>query len=144
MSYNNSGGNRDKPNTGVLFTNDRKTTDRHPDMTGYMLFDADVIEALVKGHRQNLPMKLQISAWMGRSSRGTDYLSIRFGTRDTAIEQGQRMSQQAAPQVVQQPVQQQAQPPRSLSGTMPRSPAPQPAPRPAPQPTPLLDDEIPF
>jgi hypothetical protein len=142
MSYNNSGQRQDRPNTGVLFTNDRKATDKHPDMTGYMLFDADVMEALVKGHRAGMPMKLQISAWMGRSSRGSDYLSIRFGTRDCPINQGQeRFTQQAAPQPVQQA---QQAPAGRLSGMMPRSPAPQPAPRPAPQPTPLLDDEIPF
>jgi hypothetical protein len=156
MSYNNSGQRQDRPNTGVLFTNDRKATDRHPDMTGYLLFDTDVMEALVKGHRAGMPMKLQISAWMGRSSRGSDYLSIRFGTRDTPIEQGQRVAQNASapPQPVQQAVQQ--APTQRLSGMMPRSPAPQPAPRnygapeltqqkqPAPQPTSILDDEIPF
>ena len=144
MSYNNSGQRQDRPNTGVLFTNDRKATDKHPDMTGYMLFDADVMEALVKGHRAGMPMKLQISAWMGRSSRGSDYLSIRFGTRDCPINQGQeRFAQQAAPQPVQQQVVQ--QPVSRLSGMLPRTPAPLPAQtRQAPQPTPLLDDEIPF
>lgn len=79
-----------KPNSGSLFKNDRKQSDRHPDYTG---------TANVNGK------EVRISAWVRESANGKKYFSLAFSDMDfqsTAPQQG------AAPQrpaTVAQPVQ---------------------------------------
>ena len=59
MAYEN------KPNTGVLFKNDRKTTENHPDLTG-TFYDEDGNERW-------------LSAWKNTSRGGKQYVSIVVG-----------------------------------------------------------------
>lgn len=52
-----------KDMTGVLFKNNRKENEKHPDYTG---------KAMVDGH------EYQLSAWINTSSKGNKFMSITF------------------------------------------------------------------
>lgn len=56
MAYEN------KPNTGAMFKNENKTTDKHPDYTGTW-YDKD-------GVRHNMAM------WLNESANGKKYMSM--------------------------------------------------------------------
>ena len=49
--------------TGVLFKNDKKETDAHPDYTG---------NATVRGE------ELRLAAWVNKSKTGRSYMSVKF------------------------------------------------------------------
>jgi uncharacterized protein (DUF736 family) len=76
--------NYDNTNRGVLFDNDRKETDTHPDMTGKLN---------VQG------VEHWFSAWWKESSSGTQFLSVSIG-KPVEQRQGQQQPQQrqSAPQ----------------------------------------------
>ena len=54
-----------KPNNGVLFKNDRKTEDRHPDYTGSITME-DGLDYYLDG-------------WKNQSKAGKPYLKVRIG-----------------------------------------------------------------
>lgn len=56
-----------KDNSGSLFKNDKKETDKHPDYTG---------SVLVKGQQYF------ISAWLKKSKDGKPYMSLSFKEKD--------------------------------------------------------------
>lgn len=64
-----------KPNTGVLFRNDKKRDERDADYKGSFV-NADGVECW-------------LDAWVNKSSKGTSYMSIRVGKpkgqRDTPV-----------------------------------------------------------
>jgi hypothetical protein len=55
-----------KPNTGSLFKNDRKTTDQHPAATGSALIDG---------------VEYFVDAWTNESAKGK-YQSLKFKRKD--------------------------------------------------------------
>lgn len=59
-----------KPNSGTLFLNDQKTSDRAPDMSGRLLIGKDLIPAIERGET------LRIAAWEKQTSNGGSLLSI--------------------------------------------------------------------
>lgn len=59
-----------KPNSGTLFLNDQKTSDRAPDMSGRLLIDPSMIPAIERGET------LRIAAWEKQTSNGGSLLSI--------------------------------------------------------------------
>ena len=67
--------NRDFPNSGTLFRNDRKTNDRAPDLRG----SADV-SCPHCGRRGNF----WLSAWTKAGRNGGKFLSLAFRTKDEA------------------------------------------------------------
>jgi uncharacterized protein (DUF736 family) len=73
MSYDNT-------NSGVLFKNDKKETDTHPDYTGS--FNKDGTEYF-------------LSAWLNKSAAGKTYMSVKLGNEKEA--QPQQQVQQAPP-----------------------------------------------
>jgi uncharacterized protein (DUF736 family) len=52
-----------KNNSGALFKNDNKTTDKQPDYKG---------DAIINGEKK------QISAWINTSAKGLKYMSLTF------------------------------------------------------------------
>jgi len=60
----------DNTNTGVLFKNDKKTTDKHPDYKGSVNVEA---------------MEFWISAWIKKSKDGRNYMSLAFTPKETAV-----------------------------------------------------------
>lgn len=58
-----------KPNNGVLFKNDRKTEERHPDYTGSITLE-DGLDYYLDG-------------WKNESKNGKQYLKVRIGKQKT-------------------------------------------------------------
>ena len=62
MSYNNN-------MRGVLFKNNKKTTDKHPDYTGNCKVDGK---------------QMWLSAWIKESQNGTKYMSLSFTVKEVS------------------------------------------------------------
>lgn len=60
-----------KDNSGVLFRNTNKKTDKHPDYTG---------ECKVDG------TDYRLSAWVNTSKTGSSYMSVAFTKKETEIQ----------------------------------------------------------
>ena len=59
----------DNTNRGVLFRNDKKETDKHPDYTGHINVNG---------------VELWLSAWIKESKSGTKYMSLSCKEKDEA------------------------------------------------------------
>ena len=64
------------PNTGVLWVNRRKTTDRHPDMTGSIEMDRDLLQELINQAKAGKPIKIDVSGWKKKTQKGEGFLSL--------------------------------------------------------------------
>jgi hypothetical protein len=51
-----------KPNSGVLWPNDRKSSDNHPDMRGDLFISRDLLRSLASKDKDPL-IKISVSAW---------------------------------------------------------------------------------
>ncbi len=69
-----------KDNDLVLFKNDKKATDSHPDYKG---------SGMVNGQ------EVWISAWVNTSAKGTKYMSLKTQNKDEAHRDGIARTQQA-------------------------------------------------
>ena len=54
---------KEKENSGVLFRNNKKETEKHPDYTGKCLVNGKV---------------MFISSWINESANGTKYMALKF------------------------------------------------------------------
>jgi len=70
-----------KENTGVLFKNDRKETENHPDRTGNML---------VKCPHCGNSSDMWLSGWIKKTKNGDPYLSIAFKAKTATAAKPQR------------------------------------------------------
>lgn len=64
------------PNSGVLWNNKRKTSQSHPDFTGSLELDADLLRQLIELARENKPIKMDLSGWKKQSQAAGTFLSI--------------------------------------------------------------------
>lgn len=62
-----------KENTGALFINDKRETDKHPNAKGSALIDG---------------VEYWVSAWTNRSEKGTVYQSLAFQKKEPKTDQG--------------------------------------------------------
>lgn len=69
-------GSRGTPNRGALFTNDRKETDRHPDWTGVLELDADMLRYIATELKAGRDGKVRLGAWKAKAASGMTYISI--------------------------------------------------------------------
>jgi len=69
-----------KDNDLVLFKNDKKETDKHPDYKG---------GGMVNGK------EVWLSAWINKSAKGVTYMSLKTQNKDQAHTQGMQQAQQA-------------------------------------------------
>lgn len=106
--------NYDNNDSGALFDNDRRTSDRHPNMRG---------SATVGG------VEYWVSAWEKRSAGGKNYISLAFTAKDE--NGGQRTSQTPNAR---------ATGPRIQNSRLSNPTARQPSPEPPMD----FDDDIPF
>jgi uncharacterized protein (DUF736 family) len=65
------------PPGGALFTNQRKTSDKHPDYRGNLEIGADLLKIMVEQHRAGEKINMDISGWKKTSKSGTTFLSLK-------------------------------------------------------------------
>ena len=68
MSY------QQKPNTGTLFQNTSKQSDKHPDRRGQIYLSREFLEKMLEQDSELVVM--DISAWENTSAKGVDYLGL--------------------------------------------------------------------
>lgn len=64
------------PNTGVLWVNRRKTSDKHPDMTGTIEMDRALLQELINQAKEGKEIKIDVSGWKKKKSSGEGFLSL--------------------------------------------------------------------
>ena len=64
------------PNSGALFKNARKTSDKHPDMTGNIELGEDLLRELLALAKAGKPIKVDVSAWSKATKAGDKFLSL--------------------------------------------------------------------
>ena len=68
MSY------QQKPNTGTLFHNTGKQSDKHPDRRGQIHLSREFLEKMLEQDSELVVM--DISAWENTSAKGVEYLGL--------------------------------------------------------------------
>jgi uncharacterized protein (DUF736 family) len=63
----------DRPNTGTLFLNDKKQSEKGPDFTGSLTVGEELAELIRKSPGLT---KFRLAGWKRTSSNGSTYLSI--------------------------------------------------------------------
>ena len=63
-----------KPNTGTLFTNHNKQSDKHPDRRGQIHLSREFLEKMLEQDGELVVM--DISAWENTSAKGAEYLGL--------------------------------------------------------------------
>jgi hypothetical protein len=71
-----------KPETGALFKNERKTTEQHPNMTGSALIDG---------------VAYFVDAWTNTKPDGSKYQSLKFKRKDKQASPVERRMAEASP-----------------------------------------------
>lgn len=153
---------------GVIFPNDNKTQDNHPDYRGHVEITGDQIRQLIVMSKAGLKVQLQLAVWERQAKSGVFYKFIKAEAyikeqqnefpqqpQQGYQQQGQQQGQQQAPQQgyqqpvqpqyqqpVQQPVQQQPAPPQYQTQPQPEQPEQSPSASPADLGD--FDDDIPF
>lgn len=70
-----------KPNSGSIFSNDRKESDKHPDRTG---------QALIECPHCGKSWSSWLNCWLKKTKDGAPYLSLSFKPKEDRGGQGQR------------------------------------------------------
>lgn len=68
--------NQERPNSGIMFKNDRRTTDSHPHHNGRVNLDRDLIKWAAGEIAAGRPAQIDVAAWEKAGKKGT-FLSLR-------------------------------------------------------------------
>jgi len=66
----------DYPNTGLLLTNTRKTTDKQPDMTGDIKMERDFLLDLIDKAEDEV-IVIKLGAWLKKDKSGNRMVSLK-------------------------------------------------------------------
>jgi hypothetical protein len=69
----------DYPNSGLLLTNTRKTTDKQPDMNGDIKFERDYLLAMIDASEDEVVV-IKLGAWLKKDKNGNRMISIKADT----------------------------------------------------------------
>jgi len=69
-----------RPNTGVLFNNESKKAENHPDLRGSVDIDRNLLIDQLKKNTEG-PVKIAIAAWKKESQNGVKFLSLSLQNR---------------------------------------------------------------
>lgn len=62
---------------GALFKNNKKTSDRHPDLTGFVELNQEAAQSIMDQLNRGVQYpKLEISAWTKVSQKGNKFISM--------------------------------------------------------------------
>jgi len=79
---------------GALFKNNKKTSDRHPDLTGFVELDRDAAQSIVDQLNSGVQHpKLDVSGWTKVSQKGNKFISL--SAKKPWEKGGQQMSSQS-------------------------------------------------
>lgn len=84
------------PNTGYLWTNDKKMTDKHPDFRGNSVIDKQLLLDLIE--KGDDPVKIEVSAWSNTSKDGQQYYYLKFSEPFVPKKREEAPAPQAAPE----------------------------------------------
>ena len=62
---------------GALFTNDRRTNEKAPTMTGNLVIDPELLKHLISLAQKSQPLRIRLAAWTNTSGAGKKYLSLK-------------------------------------------------------------------
>lgn len=62
--------------SGVLFINNKRTSDKAPDMTGSVELSKELLKHLIECANNNKPIKFKLAAWRREHENAGRYLSI--------------------------------------------------------------------
>lgn len=65
------------PPGGALFTNQRKTSDKHPDYRGNLEISVDLLKIMVEQHKAGEKINMDLVGWKKTSKSGTTFLSLK-------------------------------------------------------------------
>ena len=65
------------PPGGALFTNQRKTSDKHPDYRGNLEISVDLLKILVEQHKGQEKINMDLVGWKKTSKSGATFLSLK-------------------------------------------------------------------
>jgi hypothetical protein len=71
----------DYPNTGLLLTNTRKTTDKQPDMTGDIKMERDFLLDLIDRAEDEV-IVIKLGAWLKKDKSGNRMVSLKADTNE--------------------------------------------------------------
>ena len=69
------------PNTGLLFTNTRKTKDTAPDMDGDIKFERDFLLEMIN-RSEGEAVVIKLSAWLRKDKNGNRMVSLKADAGD--------------------------------------------------------------
>jgi uncharacterized protein (DUF736 family) len=65
------------PPGGALFTNERKTSDKHPDYRGNLEIDRDLLKIMVEQAKAGEKINMDLAGWKKTSKSGSTFLSLK-------------------------------------------------------------------
>lgn len=66
-----------KPDSGTLFAQKNKTSDKSPDLTGDIILSDTLVAELAKLVNDRKPAKIRLAAWTKTTKDGSKFLSLK-------------------------------------------------------------------
>jgi uncharacterized protein (DUF736 family) len=67
-----------RPDSGALFTNNKKTSDKAPDLRGDAVLSPELVRHLAGLVNSKQPAKIRIAVWSKATSKGDKFLSLKL------------------------------------------------------------------
>jgi hypothetical protein len=67
-----------RPDSGALFTNGKKTSDKAPDLRGDAVLSPELVRHLAGLVNSKQPAKIRIAVWSKTTSKGDKFLSLKL------------------------------------------------------------------
>lgn len=64
------------PNSGALFREEEKRSDKAPDWKGYVELDKDMLKVLIEFAKTGKPIKLELGGWIKEGRKG-EFVSLK-------------------------------------------------------------------
>ena len=85
-----------KPNSGYLWPNPKKMSDKHPDFRGNSVIDKQLLKDLLA--KDEDPVPIEVSAWDSVGNQGQRYFYLRFSEPFVPQKKLEEPAPKAAPE----------------------------------------------